>query len=447
MAGEQNIKIKKTKLKKYYVLILILLLFLLGGILVHTRSRAKSKLQLKIESLHAQGYPVTLQELDQSYSIPDNVENAADFILEAISQYQEPNDSNVLKVTNLISSDVVQDETMKHAIAYLNDNKKSLDLLQKAATLKYCRYPINLNIGQQPKLIDIQKMVKLLCVEAVVHAENGNSEASAKSLVNSFNIADSLSNVPINICQLGRIVYQESNLSTLENILNTINFTDEQLKQLGKAIEDKERVSGLSYGLVGQLCESINVFKELEASNNILGVNATFKDKLFYSTYRSVGLIESDGIMYLDLINKYIEVGKLPLEERLEAAKKIQNEVNNISSIHIQLKRSVPNYIQPLSRELAYISKLRAAQTAIAVQRYRLKNEKLPDLLSSLVPEYFESVPLDPFDGKELRYKKLDSGFVVYSIGEDLTDDGGKEELKNNRNKPSTWDITFILGK
>ena len=160
-----------------------------------------------------------------------------------------------------------------------------------------------------------------------------------------------------------------------------------------------------------------------------------------------MGLNKSDVIIYLDILNKIIEAGKLPLHERQEAAKKIQNEIANISKIHLVLKTTAPAYPQFISRELTDISKLRAAQTALAVQRYRLKNGKLPDSLSNLVPEYFESVPSDPFDGKELRYKKLDSGFVIYSIDKDLIDDGGQEEPKDKRQKVPHWDITFTIKK
>ena len=53
----------------------------------------------------------------------------------------------------------------------------------------------------------------------------------------------------------------------------------------------------------------------------------------------------------------------------------------------------------------------------------------------------------DPFDGEQLRYRKLDVGFVVYSIGEDGHDNGGKERPpgKRRKNGSSTYDITFKI--
>ena len=62
---------------------------------------------------------------------------------------------------------------------------------------------------------------------------------------------------------------------------------------------------------------------------------------------------------------------------------------------------------------------------------------------------YLKAVPLDPFDGKPLRYKKLSPGYVVYSIGEDLSDDGGQEKKcrtsSGEKNRP--WDVTFTIEK
>jgi len=46
--------------------------------------------------------------------------------------------------------------------------------------------------------------------------------------------------------------------------------------------------------------------------------------------------------------------------------------------------------------------------------------------LSDLVPIYLPQAPQDPFDGRPLRYRRLEPGFVVYSVGPARTDDGGQ---------------------
>jgi len=61
------------------------------------------------------------------------------------------------------------------------------------------------------------------------------------------------------------------------------------------------------------------------------------------------------------------------------------------------------------------------------------------------MPTYLDAVPKDPFDGKELRYKKLETGFVVYSIGKDGNDDGGKERPRKRTGPDAPVDVTFIV--
>lgn len=63
---------------------------------------------------------------------------------------------------------------------------------------------------------------------------------------------------------------------------------------------------------------------------------------------------------------------------------------------------------------------------AIALKRYQLKHGKLPTRLDALVPEFVSTVPVDYMDGQPLRYRLNAGGsFTLYSMGEDLTDDGG----------------------
>jgi hypothetical protein len=98
--------------------------------------------------------------------------------------------------------------------------------------------------------------------------------------------------------------------------------------------------------------------------------------------------------------------------------------------------------------ETRHTAHLLATQTALAIERYRLTEGHLPESLENLVPTYMESVPKDPFDGQNLRYIVRERGYVVYSVGEDLTDEGGAERdgrKRGPKGKPLPWDITFIV--
>jgi hypothetical protein len=69
---------------------------------------------------------------------------------------------------------------------------------------------------------------------------------------------------------------------------------------------------------------------------------------------------------------------------------------------------------------------LNLARSAVALERFRLREGAYPDELTRLVPDLLASVPDDPVTGEALHYRRKDSGgFVVYSVGMDGQDNGG----------------------
>lgn len=82
------------------------------------------------------------------------------------------------------------------------------------------------------------------------------------------------------------------------------------------------------------------------------------------------------------------------------------------------LKRSFEENL----RDRAY---LRAAQVVLAIERYRLEHGVLPENVSALVPDFLTEIPSDPFTDAPLLYRRLETGYAVYSVGSDAEDDGG----------------------
>jgi hypothetical protein len=72
-------------------------------------------------------------------------------------------------------------------------------------------------------------------------------------------------------------------------------------------------------------------------------------------------------------------------------------------------------------------TQLRAATiTAIALELYRRDHGDWPATLDQLVPELLPAVPLDRFDGRPLKYTLIDGKPLLYSVGVDRDDDGGR---------------------
>lgn len=82
--------------------------------------------------------------------------------------------------------------------------------------------------------------------------------------------------------------------------------------------------------------------------------------------------------------------------------------------------------------------------TAIAIKRFQLQHGRNPKALSELVPHLLASLPLDFMDGKELRYERFEDGrYILYSIGLDCVDDGGRMKTARELREQSKPLISF----
>jgi hypothetical protein len=70
--------------------------------------------------------------------------------------------------------------------------------------------------------------------------------------------------------------------------------------------------------------------------------------------------------------------------------------------------------------------RLRGAVAAVAAVRYRRTHGSWPEALAELVPDYLSQIPQDPYAEGPFRYRRLPTGLVIYSIGRDGRDGGGK---------------------
>ncbi len=445
---------KRRKIKFSHVLIALLL----AGVAAFAffRLNTKFKLRAGIDAIRAAGYPVTCADLDQWYRIPPDAENAAYTIEDAFSFYTvwDKEKSKSLPLVGRAElparTEPLAEETKSLIAQYIADNNEALELLHAGAEIEYCRYPIDLSAGFAtlvPNLSEMRGCVRLLELEAVLHAENGDGRSATRSAISGFGIARSLAKEPVMISQLVRAGCQAIAVSTVEQVINRTELTDEQLVELVEHVRNSERSSDIFRAFVGERCTGISFFRVPESVGpNVLGGSGPLLRPLL-ALYKAAGLADADAVIYLDLMDGYLKAARLPLHERREAVEAVEAKLQSTSQAHILLHAITPALSRAITIEARTIAHLRTAQIALALRRYHLATDKLPDKLANLVPAYLESVPKDPFDGNDLRYKKLEPGFVVYSVGEDLSDDGGKERPPRNKRgqKPPNWDVTFTV--
>ena len=139
---------------------------------------------------------------------------------------------------------------------------------------------------------------------------------------------------------------------------------------------------------------------------------------------------------------------ELPWPERLDRVDEIRVEAREdaLTNKLILTGIFVSSFLKAYGKEVQDCARQTMVFTAIALEHYRLANDRYPSSLSELTPKYLPLVPTDPFDGEELRYRTRGGGYALYSVGADRVDDFGQKPIpRNSVQEVPRGDIIFAI--
>ncbi|MBN2132293.1 MAG: hypothetical protein JW741_22520 [Sedimentisphaerales bacterium] len=452
MSTQESSSRRERKIRFWHVAVVILGVLIVAFVVFRLVMRAG--VDGRIKAMHEAGYPATLTELNEWYALPPFAENAADRITRAFACLQLPAKQDMEDIPLLGGAKLpdrgepLDEDTVAQIGEILQNNEAALKLLREGAAIPHCRYPVDFTQGyacQLPHIEHFRGAGRLLCLEALWRAQQGQLEEATDAALTSLAVADSLKAEPVLISQLVRRACWAQTLSTLEFLLNQTAFEREQLTQLDRALAADHDPNAMARALAAERCFGHAAFSRPTEAG--LSGSSGAPMRVLVAGQRAIGLHDASWAIFLDLMDEYIRAVQLPPWQRQGAAEFIEAKLQAVSRIHIMVHLLLPACGRVIQLDTESWARNRTARVAVALERHRLATGDLPEKLSDLVPAYLPAIPQDPFDGKPLRYKQLDAGFVVYSIGPDRQDDGGTERpaRRKSREPESKYDVTFII--
>jgi hypothetical protein len=203
----------------------------------------------------------------------------------------------------------------------------------------------------------------------------------------------------------------------------------ESLEQLQAAFDNRAPFPSLRKSLAGDFVLSRATMELASRNPEILEAGYSFEreppteldikmygvlreetERKFVKRYR--GLFESLPASQDD--TEAIRVVLFDLEETITSDNSPSGRLNHL--LWPDLKDFALDWKRSLVRR-------RHLQTVVRLLREKLENGALP----STLPDYGE-ISIDPFSTKPLRYERMQSGFVLYSVGPDGVDNGAPKE-------------------
>jgi hypothetical protein len=287
----------------------------------------------------------------------------------------------------------------------------------------------------------------------LVSIHEGDAAGALRACHATLNLGRSMGDEPIMVSQLNRTRYSREAVRGLERLLGQGEVSEADLARMQAELAAEAAFDPWALALRGERAEA---FQALEAVRQGL-----IKPSLLaaYTVGGRGGPPPTPAERFREWLNDHFppdvrpaqawvlrhatrlqDTARLPWPERRAAVEALAGEEADAPELARLLMFNNLRAVTVLQNAVA---RCRCGVVMLALERHRLRHGDWPKSLTDLVPELLPTVPLDPFDGRPLRYRRLADGVVVYSVGADGTDDGG--ELADGFPPPNGKDLGVRL--
>ncbi|MCY2926533.1 MAG: hypothetical protein NT031_14055 [Planctomycetota bacterium] len=323
--------------------------------------------------------------------------------------------------------------TDEKMLAFLARHADSLDLLRQGADLPGYDdgLPFNLRRWQMelPPLEPFQ-LREYLHLSAKVNAQAGRTVEAARDIGAIFGMARHKSTEPLEISVIFGMTLERDAFEAFQDLLDAGPVPLEALDALG--LDPRTAFQpAMQRATVMEECFGIGMFSEIPAKNaTVDDLRKTTRFTVFTfcenPLYR-VFLWRGDLDAYRGVMDPVKQLAGRPYHESAEAWKRLRE-----NPVHDRMGGMLARLIAPVTASFApnvaqADAHHRLSLLAVAACRYHHARGAGPETLAALVPAYLPAVPADPFTGKPLLLAHAPDGRpILYSVGRDMTDDGGK---------------------
>ena len=326
--------------------------------------------------------------------------------------------------------------------------------IQAAAQRPKARFWLNIEDGigtLLPHLAKFKSIATYFRLRSTALLADGQSEAAFNDLMLSFRVGDALADEPILISHLVRIAALHVNLSTVWEGLAAHRWNDAQLAALEAELARTDLLAEYHTSMAGERYFSIWCVDFLGRTGDL----GPIYDPPEPQTYDfGDQTIRANGKIFLQLVpqgwfdqNK-LSLGRLQVDyilpmvdedKHLVLPDKTRHTATAINSLRptpydLFSRMLVPALERVAKKTAVSQTYVDLARVACALERYRLANGSYPDNLDALTPKFISKLPHDVINGEPLKYRRnADGSFILYSVGWNETDDGGKVARKVNK--------------
>jgi hypothetical protein len=267
-----------------------------------------------------------------------------------------------------------------------------------------------------PHVDHLNAISRLLYLDSVVRAQDGDTEGAVRSCQAALNACRSVGDEPAFVSQASRLGLGWARpLQGLERVLAKGEPSNATLEEFQGLVRGELSEPSL---ILAARAERAMTYQFLEV------LRARKLDRRAWGLANPYGL--PDGALnwmeaaradrceaaYLRYLTELVEIMKLPAAERGPRLETFQRPIMALPQI-LQSLMGQLHEKKACLRLLKGQARFQCALAGLAVERYRIANGRWPGRLEDLVPAYLDQSPTDPLDGAPLSYAPTGDGVAI----------------------------------
>ena len=365
--------------------------------------------------------------------VPDD-KNAAIEYINAINLYiKEP--ENLRDLWEYVLQNVWIDEA-KALLPWLEENAPAIAALREGARKDNCQFPLLKEPGAPmmnlllPHLSSMRSLGRLLAIQGKYLESQGQYRKALDNYLVVAKMGYQVSKGPLLISGLVGVALDAISAKAIEECVLRHELDTRTLRWLLERVEDSpgaadNYITAISGEKVFGMSVVDDLFENRVSLGDLVGGRPSLRVALPIGGMRLLGLkaiMKSDFRKYWTWMDKW---NALPDHVALRPENMQADEIVEEFPAWSLARMLVP----ALSRARISFVRGKAVQSLlraeIALQIYHNQNGEYPESIAAL-KGIVDQIPIDPFTNEPLKYKRTEDGFLVYSVNDNLVDDGGE---------------------
>ena len=337
----------------------------------------------------------------------------------------------------------------------LGRHQKALALVREAAARPLCRFDSSWENTKMPYAIlypqyaEMRSLARLLCVQALQDARDGNSAAALENIRAVYRMSNHVNSDTILISFLVARAIEMIGDNALAKVLEIQPQQAAQARAFEASLPRTDWSKVLRRAFLTERTLGITGF-ELFSSNPFSVYNWENQPTLPQWTAKPLSILWSpffklDEVYFLRLWQKHLDALQ-PLQTPLQPHPTFPDLEEQSPFYAFTTRALFIGYLRSIERRDDAEVARNQRQNALAISAYRAAhNGAYPTNLREAATAWNAPLLPDPYNAQSFQYRVEDNGFTLYSVGPNRTDNAGRNDSRDShtyrqKNAPASSD-------